>query len=158
MNENERTFGVLPIEIARTITGLKMLEGMMAGKYPSPPIAEGLNYRLTEVADGRVIFTANPNLKHYNPLGVVHGGYISTLLDSAMACAILSTHEAGFGSTTVELKINFVRPVTETTGEIYAEGKIISVGRQIAVAEGRLTDKNNKLLAHGTTTCFIFSM
>jgi uncharacterized protein (TIGR00369 family) len=158
MNEESITFGVLPKEVARSISGLEMLEGMMAGKYPAPPIAEGFNYRLTEVALGRIVFTAKPTIKHYNPLGVVHGGYITTLLDSAMACAILTTHQPGQASTTIELKVNFVRPVSDQTGEIYAEGKTINVGRQIATADGKLLDSNGKLLAHATTTCLIFAI
>jgi uncharacterized protein (TIGR00369 family) len=138
------------------ITGLEFFEGMQSNRYPTPPICETLDFAATEFEKGRVVFSGKPKANYYNPLGTLHGGYISTLLDSAMSCAIHTTLEAGKGLTSIEIKINFVRPITEKTSVLRAEGKIISVGRQIATAEARLIDERNKLYAHGTTTCLIF--
>jgi len=103
-----------------------------------------------------VVFSYDPVFEHYNPLGSIHGGIAATLLDSVMGCAIHSTLKAGNGFTTLEIKVNYVRAMTDKTGPVKAEGKIINVGSRIATAEGRLVDGAGKLLAHGTTTCLIF--
>jgi uncharacterized protein (TIGR00369 family) len=107
------------------------------------------------VSEGRVVFAGEPAEYHYNPLGTVHGGVMATLLDSALGCAVQSLLPAGTTYTTLELKVNYLRPVTVKTGPIYAEGKIIHLGGRIATAEARLTDAAGKLYAHGTTTCII---
>ena len=91
-------------------------------------------------------------------MGAIHGGYMATLLDSCMGCAVHSRLKAGQGYTTVELKVSYVRPLTKETGEVRAEGKIIHAGRQIATADGRLTDMRGRLLAHASTTCLIFTL
>jgi len=140
------------------LSGLEIFQRMLAGEFLMPPFAETLDYRLLEVERGRVIFGGKPKLAFRNPLGTIHGGYIATLLDSAMACAVHTTLEAGKGCTSLEFKINFVRPVFEATGFLQTEGKIINVGRQIATAEGRTFDENGKLYAHGTTTLMIFDL
>ena len=103
-----------------------------------------------------MVFAGTPDLRHYNPIGVVHGGYAATLLDSCMGCAVHSALEAGQGYTTLELKVNYVRAMTVNTGRVRAEGKIINVGRQVATAEGRIVGDDGKLYAHGTTTCLVF--
>jgi uncharacterized protein (TIGR00369 family) len=110
---------------------------------------------MTEVSEGRVVFAIEPAEYHYNPLGTVHGGVTAILLDSALGCAIQSMLPAETGYTTIELKVNYLRPLTVKTGTVYCEGKIIHVGGRIATAEGRLTDETGKLYAHGTTTCII---
>ena len=110
---------------------------------------------ITEVSEGRVVFTAEPAEYHYNPLGTVHGGIAATLLDSAMGCAVQSMLPHGGGYTTLELKVNYLRPMTSKTGTVYAEGKIIHVGGRTATAEARLMDASGKLYAHGTTTCIL---
>jgi uncharacterized protein (TIGR00369 family) len=110
------------------------------------------------VAEGRAVFQGEPRREHLNPLGSIHGGYTATLLDSCMACAVHSTLPAGTGYTTVEIKINYVRPLLEATGPVRAEGRIIQPGRRIATAEGRLVDAAGKLYAHGTTTCLVFPL
>lgn len=156
-NFNEK-FGLIPPEIWKKESALEIFRKMAAGEYPAPPISENFNFGLSEVEYGRIVFTGNPMPNFYNPMGMIHGGFIATLLDSAMACAIHSTLEAGKGSTSVELKVNFVRPVFEKTGILRAVGEIVNVGRQIASAEGKLLDENGKLYAHGTTTCFIFDI
>jgi uncharacterized domain 1 len=152
----EAGFGVVPIEVARTLDGLDLFKGLLAGRYPAPPIAKALGFNLLEVEAGRVVFGYNPVFDHYNPLGSVHGGIAATLLDSTMGCSIHTMLKAGSGYTTVEIKVNYVRAMTDKTGPVRAEGKVINVGSRIATSEGRLTDASGKLLAHSTTTCLIF--
>ena len=137
-------------------TGLEMLQAILAGELPPPPIAGTLDFVLLHAETGRAVFQGRPQFRHYNPLGVVHGGWITTLLDSAMGCAVHSTLPVGKGYTTLELKVNFVRSVTEDVPLVRAEGKLVHGGRQVAVAEGRLVAPDGKLLAHATTTCLIF--
>jgi uncharacterized protein (TIGR00369 family) len=115
-----------------------------------------LGYDVTEAANGRVVVTITPTGAHLNPAGTVHGGVAATLLDSAMGLAVQTTLERGLAQTTLEFKISLVRPITPDTGPIKAEGVVLSRGRRIGTAEGRLTDRNGRLLAHGTTTCLIF--
>ncbi len=151
-------FGVIPLDKARTTDALTLFEEMLAGRLPAPPIARALGFRMSEVEAGRVVFCYEPVFDHYNPLGSIHGGIAATLLDSVMGCAIHSTLKAGSGFTTLEIKVNYVRAMTEKTGLVKAEGKIINVGSRIATAEGRLVDGAGRLLAHGTTTCLILSL
>lgn len=149
-------YGVVPIEQVRPMDGLALFEAIKEGRLPAPPISQALGMTLDEVELGRVVFGYRPVSDHYNPLGTVHGGIAATLLDSVMGCCIHTTLKAGTGYTTVEIKINYVRAMTDKTGPVRAEGKIINVGSRIATSEGRLTDASGKLLAHGTTTCLIF--
>jgi uncharacterized protein (TIGR00369 family) len=143
------------VQTGKTISGIDFLKAMQSGELPPPPFAALLGIWITEVSEGRVVFAAEPSEYHYNPLGTVHGGVIATLLDSALGCAVQSMLPAGTSYTTLELKVNYLRPITEKTGTVYAEGKIIHVGGRIATAEARLTDAKGKLYAHGTTTCII---
>jgi len=129
---------------------------MLAGELPYPHIADTLDFGLVEVGYGLAVFQGTPQLKHYNPLGSVHGGIAATLLDSVMGCCIHTTLKAGTGYTTLEIKVNYVRAMTDKTGSVRAEGKVINVGSRIATSEGRLVDAAGRLLAHGTTTCLIF--
>lgn len=149
-------FGVVPIEQARTMDGMTLFGEMMAGRLPAPPMARALGFWIEEVELGRVVFGYQPVFDHYNPLGSVHGGVAATLLDSVMGCCIHTTLKAGIGYTTVEIKVSYVRAMTDKTGEVRAEGKVINVGSRIATSEARLVDSAGKLLAHGTTTCLIF--
>lgn len=149
-------YGVVPIEQVRPMDGLALFQAIMEGRLPAPPISKTLGMTLEEVELGRVAFGYRPVFDHYNPLGTVHGGIAATLLDSVMGCCIHTTLKAGTGYTTVEIKINYVRAMTDKTGPVRAEGKVINVGSRIATSEGRLTDAAGKLLAHGTTTCLIF--
>jgi uncharacterized protein (TIGR00369 family) len=143
------------IQTGKTISGIAYLKALQSGELPPPPFAVLLDISMHEVSEGRVVFTAEPSEFHYNPLGTVHGGVMATLLDSALGCAVQSMLPAGTSYTTLELKVNFLRPVTAKTGTIYAEGKIIHLGGRVATAEGRVTDAAGKLYAHGTTTCII---
>jgi uncharacterized protein (TIGR00369 family) len=140
------------------VTGLDMLRAMAAGELPGPPIADLLGFEVVEVDAGRMLFAALPGPQHYNPIGTVHGGLAATLLDSAMGSAVHSTLPAGVGYTTLELKVNFVRPITAETGRILCEGTVVHGGGRVATAEGRVfAEATGKLLAHGTTTCLILS-
>jgi uncharacterized protein (TIGR00369 family) len=151
-------FGVIPVEKARAMDALPLFQEMLAGRLPAPPIARALGFRMSEVEFGRVVFSYEPVFEHYNPLGSIHGGIAATLLDSVMGCAIHSTLKAGVGFTTLEIKVNYVRAMTDKTGPVKAEGKIINVGSRAATAEGKILDSSGKLLAHGTTTCLIFPL
>jgi uncharacterized protein (TIGR00369 family) len=143
------------VSTGKTISGIAYLRALQSGELPPPPIAVLMGMWIAEVSEGRVVFAAEPTEYHYNPLGTVHGGVMATLLDSALGCAVQSMLPAGTSYTTLELKVNYLRPITTKTGTVYAEGKIIHIGGRIATAEGRLTDAGGKLYAHGTTTCII---
>ena len=158
MAQHGMQFGIVPVETAKTISGLELLTAIMEGTLPAPPIQRTLDFKLVEVSSGCAVFAGRPKSDYYNPLGSVHGGYIAALLDSCMACAVHSTLQAGFSYATLEIKINYVRAITADTGEIRAEGKVISSGRRVATAEGRLCDSTGKLFAHGSTTCLILSL
>ena len=149
-------FGVVDADRQRSLSGLAFVEGLADGTLPLNPMAETLGYDVVEAAKGRVVVAAIPRECHRNPAGTVHGGLAATLLDSCMGLAVQSMLGAGFAQTTLEFKISLVRPVTPQTGPIRAEGTVISCGRRIGTAEGRLTDRDGRVLAHGTTTCLIF--
>ncbi len=143
-------------EAGRGVSGLEFLQRVASGELPRPPISALMNFGLAELGEGWAVFTVEPAEYHYNPIGVVHGGLAATLLDSAMGCAVHSTLPAGAGYTTLEFKVNFLRPLTAETGEVRCEARVIHVGGRTATAEGRVTDAGGKLYAHGTTTCIIF--
>jgi uncharacterized protein (TIGR00369 family) len=137
-------------------TGLQFFEGIFAGELPSAPIGATLDFIAIEMQHGRAVFQGRPGLNHYNPIGTVHGGWIATLLDSCVGCAVHTTLPAGKAYTTAELKINYVRPVTTRVPLLRAIGTTIHVGSRMATAEGRLVGPDGKLYAHASTTCFIF--
>jgi len=151
-----KTFGTVSADRQTEMSGLEFVRGLVDGTLPLNTIAETLGYDVTEVASGRVVVTAEPSGIHLNPAGTVHGGLAATLLDSCMGLAVQSTLEKGVGQTTLEFKISLVRPITPETGPIKAEGVVLSRGRRIGTAEGRITDQQGRLLAHGTTTCLVF--
>jgi uncharacterized protein (TIGR00369 family) len=144
------------VEAARGLSGLEFLQRIVAGELPPPPIAALLKFELAELSEGQAVFAVEPAEYHYNPIGVVHGGVAATLLDSAMGCAVHSALPAGAGYTSLEIKVNFVRPLTAETGRVRCEAKLIHLGGRTATAEGRVVDEAGKLYAHGTTTCLIF--
>jgi uncharacterized protein (TIGR00369 family) len=158
MKAQEAGIGVISPEQARTMDGIELFTEMLAGRLPAPPISKALGFWMTEVEQGRVVFGYTPIFDHYNPLCTVHGGIAATLLDSVMGCSIHSTLKAGTGFTTLEIKVNYVRAMTDKTGPVRAEGKVINAGSRIATSEGKLVDGAGKLLAHGTTTCLIFPL
>jgi len=151
-----KTYGTVSADRQKAMSGLEFVQGLVDGALPLNTIAETLGYDVTEAVNGRVVVTARPNGTHLNPAGTVHGGLAATLLDSCMGLAIRSTLEKGVAQTTLEFKISLVRPITPETGPIKAEGIVLNCGRRIGTAEGRITDHEGRLLAHGTTTCLIF--
>jgi uncharacterized protein (TIGR00369 family) len=148
--------GLARLEQVQGRTGMQMFEAMLAGEIPGAPMAATLDFALVHVEPGIAIFQGKPLAKHYNPFGTVHGGWFATLLDSAMGCAVQTTLPAGKAYTTMEFRVNLVRPLSDAVRRVRAEGKIVHAGRQVAVAEGRLVGPDGKLYAHGTTTCLIF--
>jgi uncharacterized protein (TIGR00369 family) len=153
----ERHYGVVSFEDLTSHDGIDFLQGMIEGRQPNPPMCKTLGFHLVDVSNGRAVFEGVPRYEHYNPIGTVHGGFAATLLDSALACAIFSTMRAGEAWTTLELKLNLVRALTEDTGPVRAEGRVIHRGRTVATSEGDLKDAQGRLYAHATTTCMVFS-
>lgn len=143
-------------DAGRSLSGLEYLRKIVQGELPRPPISALLDFGIIEVREGIAVFAVKPAEYHYNPIGVVHGGLAATLLDSAMGCAVHSTLPAGAGYTTLEIKVNYIRPMTVETGVLRCEAKVIHVGGRTATAEGRIVDEDGKLYAHGSTTCIIF--
>jgi uncharacterized protein (TIGR00369 family) len=156
MSEATRTYGTVGVEARREMTGLEFVQGLANRTLPLNTIARTLGYDVTEPETGRVVVAITPTGDHLNPAGTVHGGLTATLLDSCMGLAVQSTLEKTEAQTTLEFKISLVRPITPETGLIRAEGVVLNRGRRISTAEGRVTDSNGRLLAHGTTTCLIF--
>jgi uncharacterized protein (TIGR00369 family) len=138
------------------MTGLEHLEAIRDGRIPPPPIAELMGFELVEVGHGRATFEVEPGVKHYNPIGVVHGGLAATLLDSAMGCAVQSTLDTGVGYTTLDLNTTFLRPMTIDTGRVVCEAVVVHTGSRIATAEGRvISARTGKLIATGTCSCVV---
>lgn len=150
--------GVAGREALREHTGIDFLHAIGRGALPPAPIAELMGIVPISIEPGLAVFQGTPTLAHYNPSGVVHGGYGATLLDTAVGCAIHSMLPAGKGYTTLELKVNYIRAMNDQTGPVRAEGKVVSLGGQVGIAEGRITDVNGKLYAFATTTCLVFSI
>lgn len=148
--------GVVPREVAQKLSGAEFFAAIARGELPPPLMGRLMGMVPIEFGEGRFVFQGTPGHEHLNPLGGVHGGYAATLLDSCVGCAIHSLLPAGKGFTTLELKVNYLRGLTEKTGPVRAEGKVIHLGSQVAAAEGRLTDAGGRLYAFATTTCLIF--
>ena len=152
-----KAYGTVSPEQQKQMSGLEFVHGLASGALPLNTIAQTLGYDVAEAESGRVVIRLVPTGAHLNPAGTVHGGLTATLLDSCMGLAIQSTLDRGVSQTTLEFKISLVRPITPETGEVTAEGKVLSCGRRVGTAEGRVVDGKGRLLAHGTTTCLIFS-
>ncbi|RDL52365.1 hypothetical protein BLJAPNOD_03524 [Ensifer sp. M14] len=148
--------GVLSLDRVARDGGLKVMQDMLRGDLPAPPMSATLKFGLTEVEEGRVVFKGLPTEEHLNPLGTVHGGWTATVMDSALGCAVFTMMKPGEAYTTIEFKVNLVRPLLPGMGEVFCEGKIVHRGRTIATSEAWLRDAGGKLLAHGTETCAIF--
>lgn len=140
---------------ATTASGLDMLQKVVRGELPPGPMHELMGLRLIEAGDGHAVFAATPDEYHYNPAGHAHGGFAATMLDSAMGCAVYSTLPRGTNYTTAEIKVNYLRPVSAATGPVRAIGRVLHRGRKTALAEGRLEDRDGRLLAFATTTCLL---
>ena len=138
-------------------TGLQQMLALLNGHTPYPHIADTMDFTLVEVDEGRAVFQGTPQLKHYNPLGSVHGGWYATLLDSAVGCAVHTTMPVGKAYTTAELSVNIVRAASHKSGPLRAIGTVVHSGRQLATAEGRIVGADGKLYAHATTTCLVLT-
>ncbi len=137
------------------MSGIDHLRAVCDGVLPPPPIAEHFDFRIVSVEPGDVTFTCTPDESAYNPIGLVHGGLVCTLLDSVTGCAVQSTLPAGTAYTSVEIKVNYLRPVHGEIGELHARGWLTKPGRRVAFAEGDVRDASGKLVATASTTCLI---
>ena len=140
------------------LTGKQYIEAMIKGELPRSPMSTLMDYDVTHVEEGRVRVECQPGDKHTNLMGIAHGGLACTLLDAALGLAIQSTLPAGVVGTTLEIKVNMVRPITPDVGKLTCEGNIVHPGRRVATSEGRITDSKGKLYAHGTTTMMIVAI
>lgn len=138
--------------------GLSFLRGMIAGEYPPPPIAALMNMQLASIEKGQAVFTLDPDDSLYNPIGAVHGGAICTILDSAAGCAVHSTLEAGWGYTSVEIKVNYIRGTTSDSGRLTATGTLRKAGSRIAFAEAELVDSKGRIIATASSTLLVFEL
>jgi uncharacterized protein (TIGR00369 family) len=138
-----------------SISGLDYLRAIRDGKISPPPVAKLIGYQIKEVDHGFAAFEFYPGEHHYNPFATVHGGILSTLLDTTMTASVLTTLPQGVTCSTVEIKVNFVKPVTAESGRIHCEARPIHIGRKIATVEGRIKCENDELYAHGVSTCLI---
>ncbi len=141
--------------LERTGTGLEFLRRIVAGEVGNVPIGDTLGFRVTEAESGRVVLRGRPDERSYNLIGTVHGGWAASILDTALALSTLSSLDEKNGFTTLDIKINYLRPITVATGELRAEGRVVHGGRRVVLAEAKLTDGEGKLLAHGTGTCLV---
>jgi uncharacterized protein (TIGR00369 family) len=144
----------LVADLAPGLTGLQQLQAMIAAGGRAP-IGDTLEFTLVDAGEGWAAFEGRPDLRAYNPIGTVHGGYAATLLDSACGCAAHATLKAGQTYTTVELKVAYHRAMTHETGLVRAEGRIVSIGRRVAFAEAKLTDGLGRLYASATSTLLV---
>ena len=151
-------YGVTPMHVMASMSGLDFVRAIFDGRLPSPPIMQNVEPFDSTAEIGHVVFHSVPGFRHYNPIGSVHGGYAAILLDSAMGLAVHSMLPAGTGYTTLEFKISFIRGMTKETGVVRSEGRTLNVGRRAATAEARITDSKGRLLAHATTTCLVFEI
>ncbi|HEX8774070.1 MAG TPA: PaaI family thioesterase [Pyrinomonadaceae bacterium] len=154
--EEDETTAARPVSARKALSGIEYMRRLMAGELPPSGMAHLMNFRLVEVSEGRAVFSVEPDERHYNGLGIAHGGLAATLLDSATGCAINTMMPPGRIFTTLEMKINYVRPMRRETGAVRCEASVIYVGGRVATAEGRITDAGGKLYAHGTATCMLF--
>lgn len=141
-----------------SISGLDYLKAIKEERISPPPVANLVGYKICDIDNGYAAFELNPAEYHYNPFATVHGGILSTLLDTTMAASVLSTLPKSFSCTTIEIKVNFIKPVTAETGILKCEARPIHVGKKLATVEGKIKDKNGVLHAHGVSTCSILRL
>jgi len=148
-------YGIVPPAEAATLSGRELLQGMLDGRFPAPSICQTLTFWLTEVGEGIAVFEGEPGTHILNPMGIVHGGWTMTLIDSATGCAAHTLLAAGVGYTTVETKVNFSRTIRADTGRVRCEARVVSKGRQIISAEADVKSAEGRVLAHGTSTLLV---
>ena len=151
--------GVARPEQVAGLSGLEIMQAMLRGELPFPPIAQTLDFALVEVSSGRAVFQGQPGPRHLNPMGGIHGGWYATLLDSALGCAVHTMMPVGRGYTTAELSVNLVRAISPAKApRVRAIGQVLHCGRQLATADARLVGPDGTLYAHATTTCLVFEL
>ena len=151
-------YGVTPTEVMASMPGLDFVRAILNGQLPAPPVMQTIEPFDSSAEPGLVVMHSIPGIRHYNPIGSVHGGYAATLLDSVMGLAVHTALPPGSGYTTLEFKVSFIKGMTRDTGTIRSEGRTMNVGRRAATAEARITDAKGRLLAHATTTCLVFEI
>ena len=160
--ERTRTFSwedpAIGAEQALKMPGLEYIQAMKDKQLPPPPVMCTLDFQLKSIAAGHAVFSFLPSEFHYNPIGTVHGGVITTILDSALGCAVHSLLPAGKAYTTIELKVNFIKAITKNHGELTATAKVIHSGSKTALVEAQLRDAAGKIYAHSISTCLIFDI
>jgi uncharacterized protein (TIGR00369 family) len=149
-------YGTVPMDVLTSMAGIDFVRSVFDGRLPQPPIMQTIDPFACSADPGVIVMHSIPALRHYNPIGSVHGGYAATLLDSAMGLAVHSRCPLGSGYTTLEFKVSFIRAMTADTGTVRTEGRTLSFGRRAATAEARILDAKGRLLAHATTTCLVF--
>lgn len=155
--DEKQLFGTIPQDVLLSTSGLELARKIVTGDLPAPSMGKALNFKMAEADEGRVVFRGTPLDEHYNPAGTVHGGWASAILDSSLACCVWTMVPVGFFYTTAEFKVNLIRPMTDKTGEVICEGRVVHMGRKLATSEATLKTLDGKLIAHGTETCAILS-
>lgn len=140
------------------LSAMQVFDAISEGRLPQPPMGDTLDFIPIRIEPGKAVFQGRPNKRHYNPMGTVHGGWFAAMLDSALGCAVHSTLPAGKAYTTLELKVNLVRALTDAVPFVRAEGQLVHAGRQVATSEARIVGPDGKLYAHASTTCLIFDI
>ncbi len=148
--------GVATPQQAAGKTGLEKMQAQLRGDAPYPHMADTMDFFMVDIAFGEATFQGTPQLKHFNPMGGIHGGWFATIMDSAFGCAVISALPVDYGFTTAELSLNIVRGATDKTGPMRAIAKVLHCGRQLATVEAKIVDVSGKLYAHGTSTCMLF--
>ncbi|MTI42218.1 uncharacterized protein (TIGR00369 family) [Roseibium hamelinense] len=147
--------GALPLDQIAKMSGMDIMQAMLNSQLPAPPIMVTMDILMSEAEKGRVVFTGTPGRNHMNPQGTVHGGWLSTILDSTLSCAVHTELEPGEFYTTTTLNVNMVRPLMPNGKQAICEGRVVHRGRRLATAEGTLVDHNGKMIAHGSVSCMI---
>jgi uncharacterized protein (TIGR00369 family) len=150
--------GILPLHEVLPLSGLQLMQGMMTGRTPPATFSKTLDFLLVEVSEGKAVFQGQPGAAHLNPMGTVHGGWFSTLLDSALGCAVHSMLPPGRAYTTAELNVNMVKALTPKVSRVRAEAEVVHCGKQLATAQARLVGADGTLYAHATATCLVFDI
>ena len=153
-----REFGLVSLETAASLSGLDFLRGLIDRIYPAPPFAEVTDIWPVSAEPGRIVFEGMPSARFYNPMGIVHGGWIATLLDTAMGCVVHAGLKPGQTYATIEMKTAFVRPVSQRTGKLRCEGTLLHLGARVASSEGKIFDEGGRLIAYGSESCAIADM
>ncbi|WP_166822287.1 PaaI family thioesterase [Brevibacterium limosum] len=160
LRETTVTWGDPAIGLKRLphLDGIEFLQKIADGEIPAAPIGAHIGMEFTEVEPGKVTFTCHPDESHYNPIGMVHGGLVCTLLDSVVGCAAHSLLPAGMGYTSIDINVGYLRPVTADSGPLVATGRVTKPGRRVTFAEGEVVDAAGKTVATTTSSLLVFPL